>query len=97
MRERQALREEVILMTHRGQVERQRREGQPLAAGRILEAGYQVEAYPVEGTEAEKEVSHLGGTAAHPEATNPGVAANQQMVTEACSGIQAAVAYCSMA
>ena len=78
-------------------MERQRQEGQCLAAGRILEAVYRVGAYPVEGTEAEKEVSHLGGTAAHPEATNPGAAANQQMVTEACSGIQAAVAYCSMA
>ena len=50
-----------------------------------------------EGKEGQKRVSHLEGTAAHPEATNPGVAANQQMVTEACSGIQAAVAYCSMA
>ena len=77
-------------------MERQRQEGQSLAAGRILEAVYRVGAYPEEGTEVEKEVSHLGGTAAHPEATNPGVAANQQMVTEACSGSQAAVAYCSM-
>ena len=50
-------------------MERQRQEGQSLAAGRILEAVYRVGAYPVEGTEAEKEVSHLEGRVAHPVAT----------------------------
>ena len=90
-------RKEVILTTHQEQEEHRYQEEELPEAAKTLEVVCQAAAYREEGTEAGKEVSHLEGTAAHPEATNPGVAANQQMVTEACSGIQAGVAYCSMA
>ena len=74
-------------------MERQRQEGQSLAAGKILEAVYRVGAYPEEGTEAEKEVSHLEGRVAHrahQEATCLAAAIRRMVV--AFAGIQVVAA-----